>query len=67
MAENEIIAEIHRYREELAREHNFDVEKLSAHFHSLENSYAAKGWNFVSFADEEIPADTCVVREQPPK
>jgi hypothetical protein len=67
MPENEIIAEIHRHREKVAREHDFDVDKLSAHFRSLEAGYAAKGWKFVSFAEEPAPDDSSLLREEPPK
>lgn len=66
MLENEIIAEIHRYREKLARAHDFDVDKLSAHFRALESEYVAKGWKFVSFAEEKTPDDSCILREEPP-
>ena len=67
MPENEIIAEIHHHREKVAREHDFDVDKLSAHFRSLEAGYAAKGWEFVSFAEVPEQDDSYILREQPPK
>ena len=44
MPENEIIAEIHRHREEFARECHFDVQELARH--------AAAGHPVLSFVHE---------------
>jgi hypothetical protein len=67
MAENEIIAEIHRHREALARQCGYDVEKLSAYYRECQARYAALGHPVVSFVHENEPADSAVVREEPPK
>ena len=67
MPENEIIAEIHRYREEFARECGFDVHEMSRRMRAKEAALAAQGWKFVSFADEKAPDESCVLREEPPK
>ena len=67
MPENEIIAEIHRTREQFARECGFDVREMGRRIRAEEAEYAAKGWKLVSFADENEPADSCILREEPPE
>ena len=66
MPENEIIAEIHRHREEFARECGFDIHEMARRMRAKEAELAAEGWTFASFAKDESP-ESCVVREEPPK
>ena len=66
MPENEIIAEIHRHREALARACDYDVAKLMAYYRRREAERADDGHPLVSFAGSEA-GETCVVREEPPK
>ncbi len=44
MLENEILTEIRRTREEIAREHDYDVAKLFAHFRKVTTALEAEGW-----------------------
>ena len=64
MPENEIIAEIHRHREELARQCGYDIHKLMAYYRERE---AAGGRKLVSFAPSDADAGASVVREEPGK
>jgi hypothetical protein len=63
MAENEIIAEIHRHREALARQCDYDVEKLSAYYRERQARYAAQGWQI---ANQSAENESCITREEPP-
>ena len=72
MPENEILAEIHRTREAIARENDYDVAKLFAHFRNVAAKLEAEGWR-VAAADTGISSDvpkhadlSSVVREEPP-
>ena len=67
MPENEIIAEIHRHREEFARECNFDVQEMARRYRAEQARYAAAGHPVVSFVHEREEAESCVVREDSPK
>lgn len=67
MPENEIIAEIRRHREELARESGYDVRELTRRIREDENHFAALGHPVVSFVHEHEYADSAVVREEPQK
>ena len=62
MPENEILAEIHRTREAIARENNYDVTKLFAHFRDVTAKLEAKGWRV---APENADLSS-VLREEPP-
>ena len=72
MPENEILAEIHRTREALARECDGDVAKLFAHFRDVSAKLEAEGWRVAapeagSPDGEPEDADvSCVLREEPP-
>ena len=72
MPENEILAEIRRTRETIARENDCDVAKLFAHFREVTVKLEAEGWRVAapkSAISESAPkaADaSCVVREEPP-
>lgn len=66
MAENEILAEIHRYREELSRRFDYDIHKLMAYYRELEAEYKAKGHKFVSLAPSRSKDEISAVHEDPP-
>lgn len=72
MPENEILAEIHRTREAMAREHDCDVAKLFAHFREVTAKLEAEGWRVaapevgVSTSVAVDAAVSCVIREEPP-
>ena len=71
MPENEILAEIHRTRETIARENDYNVAKLFAHFREVSAKLEAEGWRVAAPepATRYLAADTelsCVVREERP-
>jgi len=66
MKENEILAEIHRVREDIARECGYDVNRLFDYVREREREAAARGVKFVSPAPRETEA-TYALREEPPK
>lgn len=63
MPENEIIAEIHRHRAELARRFDFDIHKLTAFYREREASHEASGKTLVSLAQPLLDPASPVVRE----
>ena len=68
MPENEIIAEIHRTRAEIARECDYDVDKLFAYFRQRTAQLLAEGWKVADLPTPTHEADeSCVVREEPPE
>jgi len=73
MLENEILAEIRRTRETIARENDCDVAKLFAHFREVSAKLEAEGWRVSApepGGSPSVPKDadvSCVVREEPPE
>lgn len=68
MPENEIIAEIHRTRADIARECDHDVDKLFAYLRKKTAEFQAAGWEVADIAAEQREAgENCVFREEPPK
>ena len=67
MPENEIIAEVRRHREALARECGYDVRELTRRLREDEQHFAALGHPIVSFVHEHDSADSPSVREEPPE
>jgi hypothetical protein len=63
MPENEIIAEIHRYREEVSRQCGFDLTTLMAHYRQRELERKDEGHPLVTFAPSGT--ESAVVREEP--
>lgn len=53
-----IIPEIHRHRENLARECGYDVKKLMNHFRQRESGREPKGHQLVSFVKSAGAAET---------
>ena len=68
MSENEIIAEIHRQREELARACGNDVLKLMDHYRQREKEHADGGHELVSYVQPVLVAEPLsVLRDEPPR
>jgi len=67
--QNEIIAEIHRHREDLARSCGYDVKKLMNHYRQRETHHANAGHKLVSYAKAAASTDenACVLRDEPPE
>lgn len=67
MKENEILSEIHRVREEYARECNYDVDEIFRRMRERTEKLKAEGWKVVS-PDPREPAETSyALREKLPK
>ena len=66
MQENEILAEIHRGREEHARECGYDVAVIFARMKEHLERLKAEGWNVVYPAPRE-PEPASALHEEPPK
>ncbi len=66
MKENEILAEIHRVREDIARECGYDVNRLFDYIREREREAAARGVKFVSPEPREKET-AFALREEPPK
>ena len=66
MKENEILSEIHRVREEIARECGCDMGTIFARKRKRTQQIKAEGWQVVSPAPRE-PGLAAALREEPPK
>ena len=72
MPENEILAEIRASREVIARENDYDVAKLFAHFRDVTAKLESQGWRVDApgaGVSDNVPEEadvSCVVREEPP-
>ena len=66
MKENEILSEIHRVREEIARECGYDMETIFARMRERTEQLKAEGWTVVSPAPRQ-PEPASALREEPPK
>lgn len=64
MRENPIIAEIHRHREAVARECEFDAAKLVAYYRRRERERDDSGHPLVTVAP--VGGEPATVREEPP-
>lgn len=67
MKENEILSEIHRVREEFARECNYDVDEIFRRMHERTKKLEAEGWKVVSLGPREPAETSYALREVPPK
>jgi len=56
MPENEILAEIHRVREDIARECHFDVKELFARLRRTQAKAEADGWKVVDLSAQSAKA-----------
>ena len=66
MKENDILSEIHRVREEIARECGYDVKEIFRRMRARTEQLKAEGWQVVSPAPREKET-ACSLREEPPK
>jgi hypothetical protein len=66
MKENEILSEIHRVREEIARECGYDVKEIFRRMRVQTEQLKAQGWQVVSPTPCEKETGYSV-REVPPK
>lgn len=65
MKTNEILDEIHRVREEIARECGYDIHKLFEQMRQRTEKLKAEGWQVVYPAPREAE-NACALREEPP-
>ena len=61
MNDNDLLKEIHRVREKVARECDYDVHKIGERMRQREREEMARGVRYVA------PPQTAVVRETPEK
>ena len=72
MPENEILAEIRATREAIARENDYDVAKLFAHFREVTAKLESQGWRVAApgaGVSDNVPEEadvSCVLREELP-
>ena len=66
MKTNNILSEIRRTRENLARETGYDLKRLFEHVHEREREAVARGVKFVTPAPREEET-SYALREEPPK
>ena len=66
MKPNPILAEIRQTRDDLAREHGYDLKRLFDSVREREREAAARGVKFVSPAPRDNET-TRALREEPPK
>ena len=66
MKENEVLSEIHRVREEIARECGYDMGKIFARMRERTEQLKAEGGQVVSPTPRE-PEPASALREEPPK
>ena len=66
MKENEILTEIHRVREEIARECGYDVKEIFRRMRAQTELLKAQGWQVVSPAPREKET-SYVLRDEPLK
>ena len=57
MRENEILAEIHRVREEIARECQFDLDEFFARLRRTQAKAEAEGWKVVDLSAQSPKAE----------
>ncbi len=66
MKENEILSEIHRVREEIARECGYDVKEIFRRMRAQTEQLQAQGWRVVSPEPREKET-SYALREEPSK
>ena len=68
MNENEIISDIHRHREAVARSCGYDAKKLMDYYRRREQERPTAGHRLVSYAQpRDADSSAGVLREEPPK
>jgi hypothetical protein len=66
MNENDILEDIHRVREEIARECGYDVKEIFRRMWAQTEQLKAEDWQVVSPAPREKET-ACALREEPPQ
>ncbi|MEP6664757.1 MAG: hypothetical protein ABJC04_13960 [Verrucomicrobiota bacterium] len=66
MKENEILSDIHRVREEFARECGFDVNEIFRRMRERTEKLKAEGWKVAS-PKPRSEESSYALREEPPK
>ena len=66
MKTNEILDEIHRVREEIARECDYDIHKLFERMRQRTEQLKAEGWRVV-YPEPRQPEATDALREEAPR
>jgi hypothetical protein len=64
---NEVIADIHRHREALARSCGYDVKKLMDYYRRREKEQPAAGHRLLDNVSPAAAEATTALREEPPK
>jgi uncharacterized protein with NAD-binding domain and iron-sulfur cluster len=67
MKENDILTEIRRTREELARRFHFHIPALIAHLRKGEQTAESAGRKVVSYDPVDVKPTATTVREEPPQ
>ncbi len=67
MKENEILSEIHRVREDYARECKYDVDEIFRRMRERTDKLKANGLKVVSPAPREAAETSYALHEEPPK
>ena len=67
MNRNEIIADIHRHREQLARACGYDAKKLMDYYRRREQERDDTSHGLVSYSEPASAEKACALREEPPK
>jgi hypothetical protein len=66
MTDHDLLEEIHRVREKVARECGYDVHKIGERMRQREREEKARGVRYASFVQRRgVEAESCVVREVP--
>ena len=66
MTDNDLLQEIHRVREKLARECDYDPHKIGERMRQREREEKARGVRYVSFVQPRVAEkESSVVREDP--
>lgn len=66
MTDNEILSEIHRVRDDIARECGYDMGKIFARMRQRTEQFKTEGGNIVAPAARE-PEPACALHDEPPK
>ena len=65
MKENEILSEIHRVREEIARECGYDVKEIFRRMRAQTGQLQAQGWRVVAPEPREQPNAAYALHDKP--
>ncbi len=65
MKENEILSEIHRVREEIARESGYDVKEIFRRMRAQTGQLEANGWKVAAPEPREQPDAAYALHDKP--